>query len=169
MNLLLKCSIILCFISFADACSYSATTNYEQRYDEIGAAYKAGLITTDQYTDGYKAITAQRSSEKPELITQPGQQLSQGSETDKNTPSDAINKQMSMWVGHSKDQLITTWGAPQQIMPDGRGGEIYVYSEYVPMILPFPLLPGEPSGWQRQRIFWINTGGIIYRWSWKGL
>ena len=83
------------------------------------------------------------------------------------TNFDAINNQMQVWVGHSRDELIASFGAPQQTMDDGRGGVIYVYIENLPVPSDL-LLPGAPIP-QRQRIFWINNKGIIYNWSWKGL
>ena len=80
--------------------------------------------------------------------------------------SDPINNQMQAWVGHSRDELITSWGAPQQTMNDGRGGIIYVYIQNLPS--PPDFIPAGFPVPQSQRIFWINSNGIIYNWSWKG-
>lgn len=47
-----------------------------------------------------------------------------------NTPGCAsINENMASWMGHNSNELIASWGPPQQIMPDGQEGQILIYSQ----------------------------------------
>jgi len=39
-----------------------------------------------------------------------------------------INKTMESWMGANANDLIASWGPPQQTMSDGQGGQILVYS-----------------------------------------
>lgn len=39
-----------------------------------------------------------------------------------------INETMASWEGAHVSQLIGSWGPPSQVMDDGKGGMVYVYS-----------------------------------------
>ena len=40
-----------------------------------------------------------------------------------------VNKTMASWMEHDVNDLIASWGPPQQTMSDGQGGQILVYSQ----------------------------------------
>jgi len=40
-----------------------------------------------------------------------------------------ISKTMQTWVGHNVNDLIASWEPPQQIISDGQGGQILIYTE----------------------------------------
>ncbi len=40
-----------------------------------------------------------------------------------------INEEMASWVGYNANDLIASWGPPQQTMSDGQGGVILIYSQ----------------------------------------
>lgn len=114
----------------------------------------------------------------------------------------AINKTMESWMGHNVNDLIASWGPPQQTMSDGQGGQILIYSQSRQWQTPgqattntygsantsgniygntytgntygsarstTTYTPPQTYGYAAQRLFWVNSNGIIYRWSWKGL
>ena len=94
---------------------------------------------------------------------------------------------MASWKGHTITRLIRSWGPPQRIVSDGGDGKIYIWTEPVDI----ELAPGsikregtygdgryseeirvEPPvdiKYDRVRMFWVNSRGIIYHWKWKGL
>ncbi|WP_444897420.1 hypothetical protein ACJJIQ_07440 [Microbulbifer sp. ANSA003] len=91
-----------------------------------------------------------------------------------------VNKAMQSWVGHHKADLIASWGPPNQVADDGRGGEILIYNSYVNL----GQTPGrvqtdywgnttytvpQQNGYQRTRMFYVNPEGYIYNWRWQGL
>ena len=121
----------------------------------------------------------------------------------------AINKQMQSWVGANVNDLIASWGPPQQTMPDGEGGQILIYAENRTWTMPGKAVttttgfantsgnintntygnqthgnisgntygnaqstttytPPQTTGYTAQRMFWADSKGIIYRWSWRG-
>ena len=105
-----------------------------------------------------------------------------------------INQVMKSWEGQHRNDLIASWGPPQQIMSDGQGGEIFVYTQVKQWTTPGQATtdttasaniygnqiygsgtsrttynPPKTYGYQAQRVFWIDKDGYIYRWSWKGL
>ena len=109
-----------------------------------------------------------------------------------------INKTMSSWMGHNVNDLIASWGPPQQIMSDGQGGQILIYSSARTYTTPGQATtntygtanaygnsnyvnvygsatstttynPPQTSGYTAQRMFWADRNGRLYRWSWKGL
>lgn len=105
-----------------------------------------------------------------------------------------INETMESWVGHHQSDLIASWGPPQQIMDDGSGGRILIYTQNRTFTSPGTATttttgsaygagntvygnatstttynPPRTSGYQANRMFWVNSNGRIYRWSWKGL
>jgi len=91
-----------------------------------------------------------------------------------------INEKMQSWVGHHKSELIASWGPPNQYASDGRDGEILIYGSYVNL----GQTPGQATnnyyggvsytapqqnGYQRTRMFYVDAGGNIYSWRWKGM
>lgn len=68
---------------------------------------------------------------------------------------------MNSWLGVDRNQLIATWGPPDRVMTDGRGGEIFVYTRSA--YLSYYQITAI-----RHAMFWINQYGIIYNWALKG-
>ena len=103
------------------------------------------------------------------------------------TPTKQI---MDSWKGRHVSRLIRSWGPPKQVVPDGAGGKIYIYSDrlYLPLAdgktetnatmfhgqymstlkstttyTPPLVLDGE-----KVRMFYANSDGVIYYWRAKG-
>jgi hypothetical protein len=106
----------------------------------------------------------------------------------------SINKTMQSWMGHHQSDLIASWGPPQQIMDDGQGGKIFIYSTTRTFTSPghstttvsgsaygtgsyaygtatghTTYTPPQTSSYNAYRMFWIDKNGYIYRWAWRGL
>ena len=97
---------------------------------------------------------------------------------------------MESWDGKHVSKLIKGWGPPQQVVPDGRGGKIYIWSRHVKIPLSkgstqkrgtiskigdtyyyeetAKKRPPQDIEYDRVRMFWVNCQGIIYHWRWKG-
>lgn len=86
---------------------------------------------------------------------------------------------MDSWMGHTKQELIQSWGPPSRTAPDAQGGEIWIYDKTVTI----PGLPGQISrspfgGIQyttpqsltvtRSRMFYISAEGKVYHWRAEG-
>jgi hypothetical protein len=58
------------------------------------------------------------------------------------------------------DQPIPTMaehlGPPTRVIPDGKGGSIYIWEQWVPM--------GWYNGDLRTNTFFVDSNGIIYKW-----
>lgn len=105
-----------------------------------------------------------------------------------------VNSQMKSWEGCNVNDLIASWGPPQQTMSDGQGGQILIYSQVKQWTTPGYVTttsnanvyggpynaygtgtsqtvynPPQTSGYCAQRMFWVNSNGTIYKWAWKGL
>ena len=105
-----------------------------------------------------------------------------------------MNTIMSSWEGSHESDLIAAWGPPQQVMGDGSDGKVFIYTQQVSYTTPGTSTttanataysygntanaygtsyttynPSQTYTRQRQRIFFINSSGRIYRWSWRGL
>ena len=101
-----------------------------------------------------------------------------------------INKVMSSWMYHHYSELIGSWGPPQYVYGDGRGGRILTYTSPRSFVVPGSSYtaidatiydnyiwgtavtiynPTRVYGWTAYRMFWIDKRGYIYRWSWRGL
>lgn len=91
-----------------------------------------------------------------------------------------INNKMDSWVGHHQSELIASWGPPNQISTDGKGGTVLVYGSYVNL----GQRPGrgkvdvfgnltytapQQRGYTRTRMFYVDTKGYIYSWRWQGM
>lgn len=95
------------------------------------------------------------------------------------------NEQMASWVGHDMNDLIAAWGAPNTVMSDGKGGQILIYDRSGKVVLPGSTTttitsigsgaiansystPESVIPIHRQRMFWVDSIGRIYRWAWRG-
>lgn len=47
-----------------------------------------------------------------------------------------MNATMASWVGHHANDLIASWGPPQQVMSDGSGGQIFIYDRSGSVVIP---------------------------------
>jgi hypothetical protein len=72
-----------------------------------------------------------------------------------------ISGRMANQVGKPISEIIDTWGPASQVTPDGRGGLVYTWMQWVPT--------GYGNGYWKSRSFYADQNGIIYRWHWKGL
>jgi hypothetical protein len=105
-----------------------------------------------------------------------------------------INKVMASWTNHHYSDLIASWGPPQQVYDDGRGGRMLVYTTQRSWTSPGTAVtrttgratsydnyiwgtatsrttynPPQTHGYTAYRVFWIDKRGYIYKWQWKGL
>ena len=107
----------------------------------------------------------------------------------------STNKMMASWEGQHESNLLAKWGPPSQIMSDGAGGKVWIYTatrqfqtspatatttmdttvhnygntSYGYGQATTTFTPAQTASWQAYRMFWINSDGIIYRWAWKGM
>jgi hypothetical protein len=104
-----------------------------------------------------------------------------------------MNRVMSSWVGNSYGNVIAAWGPPDQVLDDGSGGKILVYTRVRSYTAPgtattqtsgtaaangstlygtatstTTYTPGQTYSWKIYRMFWLDKNGIVYRWSWRG-
>lgn len=77
---------------------------------------------------------------------------------------------MDSWLGHTKQELIMTWGPPSRVASDGAGGEIVVFAKqgYMPPTTFYDNTGGSTTSnsltfWD-YKMFWIDTQGKIYHW-----
>ena len=102
---------------------------------------------------------------------------------------------MKSWVGHSVAELVGSWGPPQVVMDDQRykGCKVFVYTAQRQVVLPASsntytsatltgwgnyaylagtsttyYTPAQVSGYTAVRTFYVDAGGEVYAWSWKG-
>lgn len=106
-----------------------------------------------------------------------------------------ISKTMQSWVGHSSNELISSWGPPSQVFDDRNGGKVFVYAESRSWVQPGTSTtyttanayntgygnvsaygtsttvynPARVEGYTAYRTFFIDSSGTIYSWSWKGM
>lgn len=102
----------------------------------------------------------------------------------------SIDDVMKSYLGAHRNDLIANWGAPQSVMSDGSGGEIWVYTEGRQWTSPgfaqtntygnayaygnvyansyTTYSAPQTSTWTVSRTFFINSSGIIYRYAWRG-
>lgn len=106
----------------------------------------------------------------------------------------SIDKTMASWMGHHQSELIASWGPPHQTMDDGQGGKIFIYTATRSYTSPGTATttvsgtaigsgnvvrgtatgyttynPPTTTSYNAYRMFWIDPGGRVYRWSWRGL
>jgi hypothetical protein len=82
--------------------------------------------------------------------------------------------EMAYWMGHNVNDLIAAWGRPGSVMPDGSGGQILIYDWSSQLAMPAPTTMNDDMydnsavvPIQRQRLFWADANGTLYRWSWR--
>lgn len=66
---------------------------------------------------------------------------------------------MNSWLGHSKRDLILSFGPPSRSESDGQGGEILVYSRRV-----YGNFPSGVVDYFEHRMFYIDTQNSVYHW-----
>jgi hypothetical protein len=69
----------------------------------------------------------------------------------------SIHKLMQDGIGQPISTIIDRMGPPSRVTPDGRGGSIYVWEQWVPT--------GWYNGYLRSNMFWADSNGIIYKWQ----
>jgi hypothetical protein len=77
-----------------------------------------------------------------------------------------IENAMNSWLGHSKHELVMSWGMPDRTSDDGNGGEIiaYAYGGHQQGVNWGNGIYTEPRSWYDYRIFFVNSDGKIYSW-----
>ena len=105
-----------------------------------------------------------------------------------------MNKVMISWQGHNFNDVIASWGPPDQVFDDGSGGRVMVWTANRSYTTPGSATtrttgsataigntvsgsatsrtvynPAQTYQWKAYRIFWVNKEGSIYRWAWRGL
>jgi hypothetical protein len=82
--------------------------------------------------------------------------------------SSQMNDIIDTWKGAHFSELIASWGTPQMILDNQRGGNIYVWSsvlapESSEQAASRPqVYPTHGTFW-----FWTDRDGIIYKWAWR--
>ena len=87
---------------------------------------------------------------------------------------------MDSWINAHKSQLIASWGPPNQVFPDGLGGEVYVYmstyqtpgysnshatyNSFTDSVNTTTTYHGGQTRVER-KMFYINRDGYIYKWN----
>jgi hypothetical protein len=108
-----------------------------------------------------------------------------------------IDRNMASWIGHHKSELLMSWGPPSQVVPDGLGGELFVYSNTKTYISPSSTQsstygsatahrygntahvyghantytthsPSQVYQYNSFRQFRVNVRGMITNYSWSG-
>jgi hypothetical protein len=100
------------------------------------------------------------------------------------------NHAMDSWMGHNFNELIASWGPPDNTFSDGRGGQIFIYTRTRSWIQPGSATttysgstygnytygqattvysPSYVQGYTAYRMFWMDSSGTIYSWAWRGL
>ena len=101
-----------------------------------------------------------------------------------------ISKSLASWDGHNVNELLASWGPPTQTFSDGQGGQVFVYTQTRAWTQPGTASttfsastygnytygqattiyqPAYIRGYTAYRMFWIDSTGTIYSWSWRGL
>jgi hypothetical protein len=101
-----------------------------------------------------------------------------------------ISKSLASWVGHNYNELLASWGPPSEVYSDGQGGAVFVYLYTRSWVQPGSATttyssttignymygratttysPSYVTGYTAYRMFWIDSSGAIYSWSWRGL
>ena len=92
---------------------------------------------------------------------------------------------MKSWEGAHISRLIRSWGPPHEIVSDSAGGRIYIYTQSVDIKLKpgstkkkgtytrtygggiyterIEVKPPKHIKYDRVRMFWVNSQGIIYQ------
>jgi hypothetical protein len=68
----------------------------------------------------------------------------------------SINQLTQDGIGQPISTIINSWPPPSRVTPDGRGGSVYIWEQWVDT--------GYGSGYMRVNMFWADSNGIIYKW-----
>lgn len=71
------------------------------------------------------------------------------------------------WLKHPRSQLVQTWGQPDSIRNDGKGGEILIYKEGVDYK---SVMNSKYTGTQYsfRKEMYVNADSLIYYWkAWR--
>ena len=68
----------------------------------------------------------------------------------------AINKLTQDGIGQPISTIIGRLGPPSRVNPDGKGGSVYIWEQWVPT--------GYGNGYVWSNMFWADPSGIIYKW-----
>jgi hypothetical protein len=69
----------------------------------------------------------------------------------------SINQLTQDGIGQPISTIINSWGPPSRVAPDGRGGSVYIWEQWV--------ATGYGSGYLRVSTYWADSNGIIYKWT----
>lgn len=85
----------------------------------------------------------------------------------------SLTEIMNSWIGHSKQELIMSFGIPSRIESDGAGGEIVVFAQQIYQAPSNNTIYTEGgsstvhnSGYNfwAYKLFFINKEGKVYHW-----
>ena len=68
----------------------------------------------------------------------------------------AINELTRDGIGQPISTIIDHLGPPTRVIPDGKGGSVYIWEQWVPS--------GYYTGYLRTNTFFVDSNGIIYKW-----
>ncbi len=68
----------------------------------------------------------------------------------------AINELTQDEIGQPISTITSSMGPPTRVIPDGKGGSIYIWEQRI------------PTGWHnnelRTNTYFVDSNGIIYKW-----
>ena len=70
-----------------------------------------------------------------------------------------LSSRMDSWVGHNRDELVKTWGPPNQESALSDGGKSMVYIQY---------LANQYGGRTCRMVFNTDEKGVVKSWSYYG-
>jgi hypothetical protein len=68
----------------------------------------------------------------------------------------AIKELTEGGIGQPISTVIEHSGPPTRVVPDGKGGSVYIWEQWVPT--------GWHNGYLRTNEFFVDSNGIIYKW-----
>ena len=68
----------------------------------------------------------------------------------------AIKELTEGGIGQPISTTIDHLGPPTRVIPDGKGGSVYIWEQWVPS--------GYYTGYLRTNTFFVDSNGIIYKW-----
>ncbi len=68
----------------------------------------------------------------------------------------AIDKLTQDGIGQPISTIEASMGPPTRVTPDGKGGSVYIWEQWVPT--------GYYNGYLRRNTFFVDSKGIIYKW-----
>jgi hypothetical protein len=108
------------------------------------------------------------------------------------------SKTLASWVGHNSNELLASWGPPDEVFSNGEGGQVFIYTRTREFTQPgtatttyssntngiltgglyssntygtatTTFRPGYTQSYTAYRMFFIDSSGTIYSWAWRGL